>query len=255
MIKQFAFIVAALVYGTVAVSQKIQKQTADTVAYRANDRLKNAGPKNGWPIVEGMNYASGLLIMTQVGLASYTGKNFAAGMNIQNGLLVGAGIELLLLDAAATGRIPVGLQYQFAAFLVEGIDVASGAPVKNNVRLQYLKVPLQYQFYIDRNDRLFVGAGGYAALLISKQQTVNMFKLDDMNKGDAGVVLSAGYRLAAQWMIQANAQWGLTTLEKESINAYLNRNRCYTLSFLYAPFAPAKGKPVFGPIIKIKPKG
>ena len=40
--------------GTAAMAQKVKSNSKDTTqAYRANDRLKNAGPTNGWPSQQG----------------------------------------------------------------------------------------------------------------------------------------------------------------------------------------------------------
>lgn len=51
MIKQFLLLTFGIFLATAANAQQIKKQAADTVkAGRANDRLKNAGPKDGWPL-------------------------------------------------------------------------------------------------------------------------------------------------------------------------------------------------------------
>jgi hypothetical protein len=51
MKKQFILLLAGISLATASHAQQIKKQPADTVkAGRPNDRLKNAGPKDGWPL-------------------------------------------------------------------------------------------------------------------------------------------------------------------------------------------------------------
>ncbi|MBP6686895.1 MAG: PorT family protein [Lacibacter sp.] len=254
MTKQFNLFLAIVFVTTPVWAQIIKKESTDTSAYRANDRLQNAGPKNGWYVVDGAKYASGLLFSVHGGIASATVKNLAANRKLKSGLLAGAGIELMLLDAAF-GRVPIAVHYQIAGFSIEGTDPGSGTASSNTIQLQYLKIPVQYQFYVLKEKRLFIGGGVYASFLISKKQTIRMFNMEEINNADAGIMLSAGYRLNPQLMLQANAQWGLTALEKSTAATHLDKNRFYFFSLLFSPFSAAKGKPVYGPIIKIKPKG
>ncbi|MFZ1371587.1 MAG: hypothetical protein WAR78_14460 [Ferruginibacter sp.] len=51
MKKQFILLVAGLFLAAHSNAQQIKKQAADTVkAGKSNDRLKNAGPADGWPL-------------------------------------------------------------------------------------------------------------------------------------------------------------------------------------------------------------
>ncbi len=51
MKKQFILLLTGISLATASHAQQIKKQAADTVkAGKANDRLKNAGPKDGWPL-------------------------------------------------------------------------------------------------------------------------------------------------------------------------------------------------------------
>lgn len=254
MIKQIYLLLISLLPAFVTTAQVIKKQSTDTSAYRANDRLRTSGPRDGWPFESGNQNPSGFWLTAQGGISSTSAKNLASYLRAKNGWLAGAGLELLLLDGG-TGRIPVGVQYQFSVFSVEGMDPASGAKISNKLQLQYMKLPLQYQFYIDRSKRLFIGAGGYGALLVTKKQTGTTFNVDRMNNTEFGAMLSAGYSLSTRWVLQANAQWGITEMNQLTTGTQLHKNRFYFLSLSFSPFTAANGKPVYGPIIKIKPKG
>lgn len=51
MKKQFILLLTGITLATASHAQQIKKQAADTVkAGKANDRLKNAGPTDGWPL-------------------------------------------------------------------------------------------------------------------------------------------------------------------------------------------------------------
>jgi hypothetical protein len=48
MKRSFLFLVAFTLLCGVLHAQSVKTQTKDTAKYRANDRLRTAGPKNGW---------------------------------------------------------------------------------------------------------------------------------------------------------------------------------------------------------------
>lgn len=51
MKKQFIFLAMIILFGQTADAQKVKKAEKDTVkAGNKNDRLRNAGPVDGWPI-------------------------------------------------------------------------------------------------------------------------------------------------------------------------------------------------------------
>jgi hypothetical protein len=254
MIYQVSLLLTLLLFSFVTTAQVVQKKSADTSAYRANDRLRTSGPINGWPFTGGNPQPSGFWFAIQTGVSSVASKNIPSYLKSKNGWLVGAGLELLLIDRSA-GRVPIGLHYQVSAFSVQGKDPASGEQITNDLKMQYLKLPLQYQVYINRSKRLFIGGGGYAALLIKTKQTGTVFNVDELNRAEFGAMLSAGYSLSTRWVLQANAQWGITSVDEVRSAAQLDKNRFYFLSLLWSPFTDANGKPKYGPVLKIKPQG
>jgi hypothetical protein len=254
MINQVFPLLALLLFPFVSTAQTIQKKSADTTAYRANDRLKTSGPINGWPSKTGNPDPSGFWFTIQAGASSASVKNIPFYLKPKSGWLAGAGIELLLIDRSA-GRMPIGLHYQISAFSIQGTDPASGEKITNDLQMQYLKLPLQYQLYIDRSKRLFIGGGGYTTLLLKTKQTGTILNVEKLNRAEFGVMLSAGYSLSTRWVLQANAQWGLTSIDEVRAGAQLDKNRFYFLSLLFSPFAAANGKPKYGPVLKIKPQG
>jgi hypothetical protein len=48
MKRSFILLLACLVVSGVLYAQTVKQPTNDTAKYRANDRLRTAGPKNGW---------------------------------------------------------------------------------------------------------------------------------------------------------------------------------------------------------------
>lgn len=141
-----------------------------------------------------------------------------------------------------------------AAYFKGGVNVATGdinGDGKNdvsNVDLQYLSIPVQYQFYIGAGKRFFVGAGGYASFLLSSKQTGRPI-YGDIKTYDAGATASAGAWLGKRLMLQTGYQFGLVDIDVSENNKA--RNGMAFLMLSYALYSKIK----YGPVITIKPKG
>ena len=141
-----------------------------------------------------------------------------------------------------------------AAYFKGGVNVATGdingdgKDDISNVDLQYLSIPVQYQFYLGTGKRFFVGAGGYASFLLSSKQTGRPI-YGDIKTYDAGATASAGAWLGKRLMIQTGYQFGLVDIDVSESNKA--RNGMAFLMLSYALYSKIK----YGPVIKIKPKG
>ncbi len=135
-----------------------------------------------------------------------------------------------------------------------GVNVATGdinGDGKNdisNVDLNYLSIPVLYQFYLGANKRFFVGAGGYASFLLSSKQTGRPI-YGDIKTYDAGATAAAGAWLGSRLMVQTGYQFGLVDIDVSESNKARNGMAFLTLS--YAFYSKIK----YGPVITIKPKG
>ena len=141
-----------------------------------------------------------------------------------------------------------------AAYFKGGVNVATGdinGDGKNDVStvdLQYLSIPVQYQFYLGASKRFFVGAGGYASFLLSSKQ-IGRPIYGDIKTYDAGATASAGAWLGKRLMVQTGYQFGLVDIDVSESNKA--RNGMAFLMFSYALYSKIK----YGPVLKIKPQG
>ena len=141
-----------------------------------------------------------------------------------------------------------------ATYFKGGVNVATGdvnGDGKNdasNVDLQYLSIPVQYQFYLGARKRFFVGGGGYASFLLSSTQTGRPI-YGDIKTFDAGATASAGLWLSSRLMLQTGYHFGLVDIDVSESNKAHNGMAFLMLS--YALFSKIK----YGPVITIKPKG
>jgi hypothetical protein len=141
-----------------------------------------------------------------------------------------------------------------ATYFKGGVNVATGdingdgKGDVSNVDLQYLSIPVQYQFYVGALKRLFVGGGGYASFLLSSAQ-VGRPIYGDIKTFDAGATASAGLWLSSRLMLQTGYHFGLVDIDVSESNKARNGMAFLMLSYALYP------KLKYGPIIKIKPKG
>ncbi|HLP38771.1 porin family protein [Lacibacter sp.] len=141
-----------------------------------------------------------------------------------------------------------------ASYFKGGVNVAAGdingdgKDDISNVDLQYLTIPVQYQFYLGARKRFFVGGGGYASFLLSSKQTGRPI-YGDIKTYDAGATASAGAWLGKRLMLQTGYQFGLVDIDVSESNKA--RNGMAFLMLSYALFSKIK----YGPVITIKPKG
>lgn len=175
---------------------------------------------------------------------SLTGvTNLPERLNDSHRISYGAGLDAVLLDGFF-GRLPIGVYYQSA-----GLSVAE---------LNYIKIPVQYQFYIGTVKRLFLGGGVYKGWLVSSSPNGSGLDLGNLKKTDTGLMASAGYWLTlnkfnktARLILQASAQWGLTDIDS-STGSNLDKNRMYFVSIGYSLFAGRSNRlPRFGPMIRV----
>jgi len=148
------------------------------------------------------------------------------------------------------GRLQINATYQKGGVSVAAGDInGDGKDNKADIDLDYLTIPVQYQFYLGRHKRFFAGGGGYvAALLSSKQADKNVYEAD-LKKYDAGATASAGMWLGSHIMLQAGYNYGLIDIDRTSAKS--SRNGSGFLQLSYALFSKIK----YGPVITIKPKG
>jgi hypothetical protein len=141
-----------------------------------------------------------------------------------------------------------------ATYFKGGVNVATGdingdgKGDVSNVDLQYLGIPVQYQFYVGARKRLFIGGGGYASFLLSSAQTGRPI-YGDIKTFDAGATASAGLWLSSRLMLQTGYHFGLVDIDVSESNKARNGMAFLMLSYALYP------KLKYGPIIKIKPKG
>jgi hypothetical protein len=196
--------------------------------------LNNKGKGDALPVY--------IQLSATFGLSQTTVSNLSDALQADRRFSYGAGVDVVFADGF-TGRMPTGIYYQSS-----GVSIAE---------LHYIKVPLQYQFYVDGVKRLFLGGGGYGGYLVGSKQTSTAFNLDNLKSTDAGVLASTGYWLTlnkydftARLIFQFTAQWGLVDIDP-STGSNLDKNRMYCLSVTYTPFAGRSNRlPRFGPVIK-----
>lgn len=141
-----------------------------------------------------------------------------------------------------------------AAYLKGGVNVAvgdingDGKDDVTNVDLQYLSIPVQYQFYLGARKRFFLGGGGYASFLLASTQTGRPI-YEEIKKFDAGAKASAGIWINSRLMLQTGYYFGLVDIDVSETNKARNGTAFLMLS--YALYSKIK----YGPVITIKPKG
>lgn len=114
--------------------------------------------------------------------------------------------------------------------------------------LNYISIPIQYQFYIGARKRFFVGAEVEASYLVSKKQTGRAVH-GQIKVFDGATGASAGMWLTRNVMLQAGYRYGLVDIDLDEQNKAHNGMAFLTLS--YAFYSKIK----YGPVITIKPKG
>lgn len=142
-----------------------------------------------------------------------------------------------------------------AAYIKGGVKVATGdingdgKHRSTDVDLSYVTVPVQFQVYLGKSKRFFVGAGGYASLLVSSKQTGQTVYEENFKKYDAGCTASAGVWLGSNLVLQTGYNYGLVDIDLSRSNKA--RNGMAFLMLSYSLFSKVK----YGPVITIKPKG
>jgi len=116
------------------------------------------------------------------------------------------------------------------------------------VDLQYLSLPIHYQFYLGARKRFCVGGGGYASFLVSTKQTGRPI-YSDIKNYDAGATASVGAWLGSRWMMQTGYQFGLADIDVSESNKARNGMAFLMLSYVFY------SKVKYGPVLKIKPQG
>lgn len=142
-----------------------------------------------------------------------------------------------------------------AAYLKGGVSVASGdvdgdgLDNTNHIDMDYLTIPLQYQFYLGKNKRFYIGGGAYASYLLSSKQRETPVYEYGFKKYDFGCTGSAGTWLGSRITLQAGYNLGLVNIDPSPYNKA--RNGMAFISLNYSFFSKTK----YGPVITIKPKG
>ena len=150
----------------------------------------------------------------------------------------------------AKGRLNVAAGYQKGGVRVAVGDVTGdGRGDVAEVGLDYISLPVQYQFYLGKSRRFFLGGGGYASFLLSSKQKVDKVYENDIRKFDAGVMASAGMWISPRLVVQSGYHAGLIDIDPARANKARNGMAFLVLSYSLTH------RIKYGPIIKIKPKG
>jgi Outer membrane protein beta-barrel domain len=151
------------------------------------------------------------------------------------------------------GRLQINAAYSEGGVYVASGDInGDGHNDKETMKLGFLSLPVQYLHFIGKKNIFYVGGGAYAAMLVPAIQKVKAYD-EGIEKQEAGLIGSAGVIIAKKLMLQASYQYGLTDIDPSAANKAKNGMAFITLN--YALFGKAKSKPVYGPVITIKPKG
>lgn len=113
-------------------------------------------------------------------------------------------------DDFRVGRLVISAQYQQAGVKIATKDVAEGA---GSISLHYLKIPVQYHFYIGRSKRLFAGGGGYIAPLLSHRSEQLSLNYEEIKNHDAGAMATIGFRLTPRFILEGGVQKGLVNID------------------------------------------
>ncbi|HET9429967.1 MAG TPA: outer membrane beta-barrel protein [Chitinophagaceae bacterium] len=147
-------------------------------------------------------------------------------------------------------RLQFNAAYQKGGVYVATGDIdGDGKDNRTNVDLNYLTIPVQYQVYLGKSKRFFLGGGGYASLLLSSKQTGLLVYDEGFKNYDAGCIASAGMWLGSRIMLQSGYHYGLANIDQSGNNKA--RNGMAFLMLNYSFYSKIK----YGPIINIKPKG
>jgi len=147
-------------------------------------------------------------------------------------------------------RLQINAGYQKGGVNIAVGDInGDGKDNATDVGLDYLSLPVQYQFYLDRSNRFFIGGGGYASFLLSSKQTGRAVYDADFKKLDAGLAASAGIWLGSKLMVLSGYNYGLVDIDLSGTNKA--RNGMAFLQLSYSLYSKIK----YGPVITIKPKG
>lgn len=179
-----------------------------------------------------LNY---LKVEFRTGMATISTNNLPAGWSTSGRLAIGGGFDIVL-KRGGTGMFSFGLHYTTAGLDLK--ETTSAAEEReNHLRLQYVKLPIQYHLFLGRANKVFIGGGGYgAALLLPAVQKVKVFDEKEMSRFDAGFIASAGTWLGSRWMVKAQAEWGMIDIDKSRL-AQLGKNTQYLLTIGYTiPF-------------------
>lgn len=113
-----------------------------------------------------------------------------------------------IADDFRVGRLVISAQYQQGGVRVATKDVGDGV-----ILLHYLKIPVQYHFYIGRSKRLFAGGGGYIAPLLSHSTEQLSLNFEKYKNYDAGMMATAGYRLTPRILLEGGVQRGFVNVD------------------------------------------
>lgn len=134
----------------------------------------------------------------------------------------GLGISFLF-GQRYTGRWQTALGYQNFSPKAKSNSNSSFETAK----LHYLRIPLQYQFYLNNNMNLFAGAGAYGSVLLANSAD-GIFIRTKPEKIDAGFISSLGLWLVPRLLVQVQAQWGMINVD-EAIPQFIKRNQSYSI--------------------------
>ena len=112
-------------------------------------------------------------------------------------------------DDFRVGRLVISAQYQQAGVKVGTKGVDEGG----SISLHYLKIPVQYHFYIGRSKRLFAGGGGYIAPLLSHRSEQLSLNYEEIKNHDAGAMATIGFRLTPRFILEGGVQKGLVNID------------------------------------------
>lgn len=115
-----------------------------------------------------------------------------------------------IADDFRVGRLVIGAQYQQGGVKVATKDIDGDG---SGISLHYLKIPVQYHFYIGRSKRLFAGGGGYIAPLLSHHSEQMSFNFEKIKNHDAGAMATIGFRLTPRFILEGGVQRGFVNID------------------------------------------
>lgn len=174
--------------------------------------------------------------------------NTSLSNQITGAALMGAELEYQLVNQVS---VAAGLNYTVQGTGWDNFN-SSGVQFKDpRVELGYVKVPLVLNYYFAKGWAVKAGVqfgfmtnadvkmraeGKMAAFGTNRDATIDysMDMMDDYKKFDVSVPVGISYQFSIPWVLDFRYQWGLTKVNKESVDGQKDmKNNVFMLTFGY----------------------